>query len=117
MIDKERLHNHLNNGEREYIIAAAVYINDGNDYLFKPYNIDKGYVLSGWRHACIWETLKATTGKVQHEFGKMNVDWIDGFLTNKNRFLNRKESFDLVSKNEQLTKPLIGSELTSEDLW
>lgn len=117
MINKERLEAHLNNGEREYIMCAAVYINDGIDYIFKPYNIDKGYVVSGWRHACIWETLKITTNKVQHQFGKHGEEWADGFLTNKNRFLTRKEGLELVKENGQLTKSLIGGCLTSEDLW
>lgn len=40
-----------------------------------------------------------------------------GFLTTKNRFLTRSEALELVIENGQLKKPLIGSVLTSEDLW
>jgi hypothetical protein len=42
---------------------------------------------------------------------------IQGFLTNKNRILNRKESLKLVKENGQPTKPIIGGVLTSKDLW
>ena len=107
MIDEKRLENHMNNGKIEYVMCAANYYDDNNDYLFKPYNIDKGLVYCGWRHACIFETMpKGTPNKC-----------IQGFLTNKNRFLTRSEALDLVKKNGQLNKPIIGGVLTSEDLW
>ncbi len=112
MIDKKRLENHLNNGEREYIMCAANHYDDGKDHPFQPYNIDKGFVVCGWRHANCGMTYLA-----------MNPDkkrWDDceqGFLTNKNRFLTRSEGYELVKETGQLTKPLIGGMLTSEDLW
>jgi hypothetical protein len=107
MIDKKRLDAHLNNGEREYIMCAANYIDDGKDHKFKPYNINKGLVYCGWRHSCIFETMPEGTvhGCTQ------------GFLTNKNRFLTRKEGLELVKTNGQLKDDLIGGVLTSEDLW
>lgn len=42
---------------------------------------------------------------------------VQGFLTTKNRFLNRAEALELVQHTGQLNKPLIGGVLTSEDLW
>jgi len=112
MIDKERLEAHLNNGEREYVMAAAIYIDDEKTYQYKPFNINTGYVVSGWRHHCIWEIFGRETVEKY-----MKSKWEDGFITNKNRFLNRKEALELVIKNGQLTKPLLGGRLTSEDLW
>jgi hypothetical protein len=112
MIDEKRLEAHLNNGEVEYILCAANYHNDGEDHLYQPYNIDKGYVIGGWRHPCIGQVFMATNPDA-----KRWDDCIQGFLTNKNRFLNRKESLEIVKESGQLTKPLIGGVLTSEDLW
>lgn len=108
MIDIERLNAHLNNGEREYVMCAAIHIDDGEHYKFKPYNIDTGLVYCGWRHSCIIETIKDY---------RTFEDKIQGFLTNKNRFLTRAEALELVKSNGQLTEPIIGGVLTSEDLW
>jgi hypothetical protein len=111
MIDQKRLDAHLNNGEREYVMCAANHLNDGEDYHFQPYNIDKGIVFCGWRHSCIMQ---------QYSKGYW-VDFKDtevqGFLTNKNRFLTRKQALELVRENGQLIGKLIGGVLTSEDLW
>jgi hypothetical protein len=112
MIDKKRLDAHLNNGEREYIMCAANHHDDGKDHLFQPYNIDKGYVIGGWRHPCIGQVFMAT-----HPDAKRWDDCIQGFLTNKNRFLTREEGLELVKTNGQLKGNIQGGELTSEDLW
>lgn len=107
MIDKIRLNNHMNNGEPEYIMCAAIYFDDGEDYVYKPYNIDKGLVYCGWRHPCIFETMPK-----EHKSRS-----IQGFLTTKNRFLTRDEALILVRKTGQLKGGIIGGILTSEDLW
>jgi hypothetical protein len=107
MIDHERLKNHLANGKPEYVMCSACYVNDDIDHLYKPYNIDKGLVYSGWRHPSIFETMPKGTPHT----------CIQGFLTTKNRFLTRNEALTLVKSNGQLTANIIGGELTSEDLW
>lgn len=107
MIDEVRLKAHLENGEREYVMCAANYVNDDIDHLFKPYNIDKGLVYCGWRHASIFETMPKGTPH----------NCTQGFLTNKNRFLTRAEALELVRSNGQLPGDTIGGVLTSEDLW
>jgi len=112
MIDQIRLESHLNNGKTEYILCAANYYDDGMDHPNQPYNIDKGFVLGGYGHSCIGMSYLALN-KTDSRWDKC----IQGFLTTKNRFLNRKESEELVKSNGQLTKPIIGGELTSEDLW
>lgn len=112
MIDEERLNAHLNNGKPEYVMCAANWIDDGIDYTFKPYNIDKGRCFSGHRHSQIFELTKDI-----YPYSEWDKLTVQGFLTTKNRFLNRKEALKLVKQNGQLTKPLIGGVLTSEDLW
>lgn len=117
MIDKERLEAHLNNGEREYVMCAANHYDDGIDHLYQPYNIDKGIVVSGWRHPCIMHAVRHWLG-TQYEIKQKGIIETQGFLTNKNRFLTRDEALELVKTNGQLTKPMYNkSVLTSEDLW
>lgn len=112
MIDFQRLQAHLDNGETEYVMCAANWIDDGCHYTHKPFNINTGLVFSGWRHNQIFEQ---TEYHFPHwAFGKKTTQ---GFLTTKNRFLNRADALKLVRETGQLTKPLIGGELTSEDLW
>jgi len=112
MIDKMRLDAHLANGKTEYVMCAANWIDDGVDYDFKPYNINTGRVFSGHRHPQIFELTRDIYP--YDKYGRLTTQ---GFLTTKNRFLTRKEALVLVKENGQLTKPIIGSELTSEDLW
>jgi hypothetical protein len=40
-----------------------------------------------------------------------------GFLTSKDNFLTRSEALELAIKTGQSTSRIIGSVLTSEDLW
>ena len=112
MTDEKRLNAHLNNGKTEYVMCSANYYDDGKDHHFQPYNIDKGFVVCGWRHACCGMSYMAANKDADRW-----DDCVQGFLTTKNRFLNRDEALELVKNNGQLTKPLLGSELTSEDLW
>lgn len=112
MLDNERLKKHMNNGKTEYIMCAANYYNDGKEHLFQPYNIDKGFVVCGWRHSCC--------GMVYMALNKEAKRWDNceqGFLTTKNRFLTREEGLKLVRETGQLKGDIIGGELTSEDLW
>lgn len=112
MIDKTRLDAQLANGKIEYVMSAANYYDDGKDHLFKPYNIDKGFIVSGWRHGCCGETYMILNPEATR--------WdncVQGFLTTKNRFLNRDEALELVRETGQLVGGIIGGELTSEDLW
>lgn len=110
MIDKERLEAHLNNGEVELIMCAAIHVDDVIDHMYQPYNIDKGIVFCGWRHPCIFSQIRAA-------YGDQYSDSVQGFLTTKNRFLNRDESLELVKQTGQLKGKIIGGTLTSEDLW
>jgi hypothetical protein len=127
-MDTERLEHWQNNGEAEYVMCAAILIKRWNYFIgtdtvsnFQPYNVDEeDLCVAGWRHAQCWETVRILSGKNQNYFQLSNTGtrmWEDGFLTNKNRFLNREESLQLVVENLQLKNQLIGGFLTSEDLW
>lgn len=112
MKDLERLNAILSNGITEYVMCAANYYNDETKHMFQPYNIDNGFIVCGWRHPSCGMTYMALNTNA-----KRWDNCIQGFLTTKNRFLTRAEALELVISTGQLTKPTIGGELTSEDLW
>lgn len=102
----------------EYILCAAIWYKDfempKNANQVK--NIDKGVVLCGHRHGHIISQMIAITGKRTCTFGENATgESVQGFLTNKNRFLNRKEAHKLFVENGG--KPEFKDELYSEDLY
>lgn len=112
MIDKIRLEAHLANGKTEYVMCAANYYDDNKDHSFQPYNIDKGFVICGWRHPCVGQSYLAANSEA-----KRWDNCEQGFLTTKNRFLNREDALVLVIETGQHNGKILGGVLTSEDLW
>lgn len=111
--------------EKEYILCASIWYKDLQlikpEILeprgFRPYNVDRGVVVSGWRHGnCIYQ-MCAITGKrdIPAEVGES----IQGFLTNKNRFVDREEGYSIAEKAGQLNDRSRGGSkfLYSEDLY
>lgn len=81
-----------------------------------PYNIDKGIVISGWRHSNCMHTMIAITGlrSVKPECG----EYVQGFLTNNNRFVDRIEGAEIALSSGQVEKLTFNSKmLYSEDLY
>lgn len=80
---------------------------------FSPYNVDKGIVFCGWRHPnCMYQMI-AITGLKDYEAGESE----QGFLTNKNRFVDRKEGAKIALATKQIDKLQYGTILYSEDLY
>ena len=84
----------------------------------RPYNCDRGIVFCGWRHANCLYSKCSLTGLRDAESG----EFVQGFLTSKNRFVDRKEAYSIAFKNNQIIGPNKGHEtneigLTSEDLY
>lgn len=112
--------------ELEYILCASTWYKDlelKNEEGLRlrgssPYNVDRGIVFSGWRHAqCLYQKM-ALTGLRDAESG----EFVQGFLTNKNRFVNRKEAYRIAYKANQIIGPNKGRKwncigLTSEDIY
>jgi len=111
--------------KQEYIICAANHYNDGKEHVHQPVNVESGYVLTGMRHHNCISTfivmIDALDGKVTREdmFEAQGDDAIQGFLTSKNRFLNRKEAGALAISVGQIEKTnyLSGGRLDSSDLY
>jgi hypothetical protein len=106
----------------EYILCAAIWYKELPSQVHRPKNVDKGVVVCGHRHGHCISTLVALSGLRSVQFAPDGVgEYIQGFLTNTNRFVDRMEAMDIAFKAEQilvghqLYNPTIG--LFSEDLY
>lgn len=74
--------------EKEYILCAAIWFDDDViSYHHQPKNINSGFVVSGRRHHNCFYTVSIFT-KDQKVFKSIT----QGFLTNTDRFIDRKEA-------------------------
>lgn len=97
--------------DNEIVICAAIYFDDGIKHPHQPTNIEHGFIIGGWRHHSI-----IATATILNCIDKSNH--IQGFLTSKNRFLNRKEAKELVLQTGQPISPhTYSNDLFSEDLY
>ena len=104
----------------EYILCSAVWYKDiplkkelPFEAMVRPINCDKGLVFCGYRHAhCIY-TMVSITGlrSVEAEDG----DYVQGFLTSKNRFVDREEGARIHKANGHEID--FDNRLFSEDLY
>lgn len=97
----------------EYIICAAVWFQDGKEHVHQPKNIDLGFVIAGRRHHNCFYTMAACSDKDANrmDFGKQ----IQGFITNSDRFVDRKEGGKIAHASGQTDK--LRELLFSEDLY
>lgn len=115
----------LKDFKQEYIICSAIYYNDGLIHLHQPANIKTGFVVCGRRHHNCYKTVAAIVGLDEvikrrlAAFEPMRDD--QGFLTNFDRYVNRKEAMKIAQAAGQLLNPALHedaeNELTSEDLF
>lgn len=107
----------------EKIICAAIWYDDGKEYLFQPTNIKSGIVVCGHRHPhckiilCSWLYPNWRTNSLQEQLkNEVNNKEVQGFLTDTNRFVNREEAAIIFTNNggklNYSTK-----QLYSEDLY
>lgn len=100
------------------IICAALLITVHEDVLDKYPHITKNtFILPCYRHSDGYHFFKDFIGFNRHDF-----EIKEGFLTNKNTFLSRKEAYELVKEDlpaEIKNLKYIGSSqlLYSEDLY
>ena len=102
----------------EYILCAAIWYMDLPTSVHLPKNVDKGMVVCGHRHHNCISTI--STIALENIRVKSVGGNIEGFLTNKNRFVGRIEAMDIALKAQQtsvdlLHNPYLG--LFSEDLY
>lgn len=98
----------------EWVLCAAIHVNDGFQYQGQPDNILKGYVLPGYRHSNCFSLLRHLD---ELRGGSFIGEVHQGFLTSKNRFVDRRIAFNIARKAEQLKNEKGPECLTSEDLY
>ena len=108
---------------KEFIICAANYYNDNKVRSFNPKNINTGFVICGRRHHnCIAIFAQMVGFPYLDEAMKLHQTEIQGFLTNTDRFVNRKDAYKIAYEANQIIGPNKGYAensigLTSEDLY
>ena len=86
---------------KEKIICSAIWYKDLDVKkelpieTFLPKNCDKGVVFCGFRHGQCLYSMVSIYGLKQHEAGEE----VQGFLTNKNRFVDREEGAIIFIEN------------------
>lgn len=103
---EERLNN---KAKPEYVICAAIYFKDEIVHPHQPNNIDTGFVICGRRHH------NCFISKSLFEFSEIKGRQVQGFLTSKDIFLDRKEAGKLAFEAGQIIEPT--DCLFSEDLY
>ena len=104
----------------EYILCAAIWYKKiplkKEIPAVRPKNINTGIVILGHRHGqCIW-TVSCLTGLRTVTFAvDATGKHIQGFLTNKNRFVSRRLGAKIAFKAGQINKEI--QTLYSEDLY
>lgn len=96
---------------QEKILCSAVWFKDGKEYSHQPKNIADGFVMCGYRHCDIYEQIKCVLGS------PLNLYNESGFITNQNRFVNRKEALEIAQQSLQVPYNETATELYSEDLY
>jgi len=97
---------------KEYILCAAVWFNNDTAYQHQPKNIKTGLVVAGRRHHNCFTTAFLLNDKKKVNTFRSNTQ---GFITNLDRFVDRKEAGDIAFKAKQIKKPT--DCLMSEDLY
>jgi hypothetical protein len=109
---KSKLDQIIPTSDIEYILCAAIWFDDGKFYEHQPINIPSGIVLCGWRHGCIFPQIGGLVSERQ-QLGIHEKE--QGFVTNKNRFVDRKEGRKIAFESGQTDEET--GQLFSEDLW
>lgn len=105
----------------ETILCAAIWFkNEFKYHGHHPVNIDKGFVLTGFRHTNCFTILSIMYhNSSKQDYIAIKNNSVQGFLTNKNRFVDRSEAMSIATKAKQLliTDINIGTVLFSEDIY
>ncbi len=102
----------------EKIICAAIWYQERPTQHYLPTNIDKGVVVCGLRHPHCIHTMKALSGLRTVTFASDGVgEHTQGFITSKNRFIDRKEALSIARAASQIIHDNYISQLHSEDLY
>jgi len=111
----KQLHGRIRSTDQEYIICAANYYADGKKHEHQPKNINSGFVICGRRHHNIFMTVGLLLDGEQERITDLNKFCEQGFVTSKDRFVERDEAGEIAFKAGQTTE--LKKCLFSEDLY
>jgi len=112
----------------EWILSAAIWINDGKIHKQQPVNIDIGYVVCGRRHHNCYQTIcdvlgiddvNKAIGNIIRGTSEEDMKKHQGFITSKNRYVDRTEGWKIALENDQVKygKECTDDILISENLY
>jgi hypothetical protein len=103
----------------EKIICAAIWYKDLPLQNMLPTNIAQGLVVCGHRHGHCIDIVKTLSGLRTVKNAPDGVgETVQGFLTNTNRFVDRKEAYQIANKAGQIiSEPYNDRVLFSEDIY
>lgn len=97
---------------REFILCAAIWYNDGEKHEQQPNGIEIGFVVCGRRHGDCYQCVKSIVGldeaiRLKIENAQTNADLSEhrkhqGFITNTNRYVDRKEAWEIANDANQI---------------
>ena len=94
-----------------YITCSAIWFKDGQKHEHQPFNIETGFVICGHRHHNCF-----MTAYILNKDEKLKgMEDVQGFLTNENNFVDRKEGGQIAFKAKQTAE--LKTMLYSEDLY
>ena len=106
------------NNKKEYILCAANWVNDEIEHVHQPINIKEGIVICGMRHHNCFYTMDAIGMKSFGTTSKGERKVIQGFLTSKNRFVDREDAVFVALQAKQVKEIKFNeTKLFSEDLY
>ena len=101
-----------------YIICAAIWVKDPNIECRTARNIEKGEVVTGYRHGnCYAIISRLYDFDKEKGYPKYYLHWekVQGFLTSEGTFVDRKEAAKIAFQAKQIkTEKTV---LYSEDLY
>ena len=119
--------------KREFILCAAIWYQDGLKHDAQPKNIETGFVIAGRRHHNCYATAKALAGldeaiklkitNIENTMSKEDYRNHQGFITSLDRYVNRREGYQIAKANNQIQFGLEASDngedsiLISENLY
>ncbi len=105
----------MRNDIPEQIVCSAIWFDNDLIYVHQPFNIKTGFVTCGLRHHNCIKIFSMIIGDSHKKRIKFLNRSVQGFLTNKNNFVDRKQAAKIAWEQKQIIKPVI--ELDSSDIW
>lgn len=90
---------------KEFIVCAAIHIDNGIKYNEQPVNIETGLVIAGYCHGNCYNMLKILNNDLYESLAKLPIEENkkqQGFITSANRYVGRQEAWQIAKTNKQI---------------